>query len=276
MNVNAAASLPKPILYPESDGKPMAENTRQMRWITVLYGNLSALFRDRPDVFVAGDLFWYAVEGEPEERAAPDVLVVFGRPKGDRGSYKQWEEAGVPVTVAFEILSPSNTPEEMVEKYGFYERHGVEEYYSFNPDRNSLQIFVRRGEVFLAVRGVNKFVSPRLGLRFDLSGEEMVVYGPDGRRFLPFEDLDAERVRAEDARRKAEADRQQAEDAQRKAEADRQRAEEARQGAEDARRGAEQRGVRMAELSRKARRGQATAEELHELEQLETESLPPP
>jgi hypothetical protein len=31
----------------------------------------------------------------------------------------------------------------------------------------------------------------------------------------------------------------------------------------------------MAELGRKARRGQATAEELRELEQLEDQSLPP-
>jgi Uma2 family endonuclease len=241
MNVNSTVSLPRPIIYPESDGKPMADNTKQLRWITVLYGNLSAMFRDRPDVLVAGDLFWYAVQDEPEERAAPDVLVVFGRPKGDRGSYKQWEEGGIPVTVAFEILSPSNTPEEMVEKSLFYERHGVEEYYCFNPDRNSLQIFTRRGEVFLAVRAVAKFVSPRLGIRFDLSGEEMVVYGPDGRKFLTYEELAKEHSLERTARLKAE-----------------------------------QRGARMAELSRKARRGQATAEELHELEQLENECSPPP
>ena len=271
MNVNTALSLPYPISYPESDGKPMADNTKQMRWITVLYGNLSALFRDRPDVFVAGDCFWYPVEGEREEVTAPDVFVVFGRPKGDRGSYKQWEEAGVPITVAFEVLSPSNTPEEMVEKYGFYERHGVEEYYCLNPDRNSLQIFVRRGEVFRAVRGVDGFSSPRLGIRFGVSGGEVVVYRPDGLRFLTFEDLEAERVRAEDARLKAEADRQQAEDARVKAEADRRQAEEARVQAEQK----VARLARLAELSRKARRGQATAEELHELEQIENECSPP-
>src|SRR5205807_8645404 len=73
------------VVYPDSDGKPMAENTKQLRWIVVLFGNLCALFRDRPDVFVAADLFWYPVEGEPDIRAAPDVLLVFGRPKGDRG-----------------------------------------------------------------------------------------------------------------------------------------------------------------------------------------------
>src|SRR5262245_33400981 len=99
------------IVYPESDGKPLAENTKQLRWIVVLYGNLAALFRDAV-VFVAGDLFWYPVEGRPDIKEAPDVLVVFGRPRGDRRSYKQWEEGDVPVTVVFEILSPSNTVRE--------------------------------------------------------------------------------------------------------------------------------------------------------------------
>ena len=84
------------IQYPDSDGKPLAENTKQLRWIVTLFGNLSALFRSSPTVFVAGDNLWYPVEGHPEIRVAPDVYVVFGRPKGDRGSYKQWEEDGIP------------------------------------------------------------------------------------------------------------------------------------------------------------------------------------
>jgi len=71
----------KKIVYPESDGKPMADNTRQLESIVYLYDNLSALFADREDVFVAADLFWYPVEGHPEIRTAPDVMVAFGLPK---------------------------------------------------------------------------------------------------------------------------------------------------------------------------------------------------
>ena len=72
--------------YPDSDGQPMAENTLQYRWIVTIEGNLDRLFHARPDVFVAGDLLWYPVQGDPTIRMAPDALVVFGRPKGDRGS----------------------------------------------------------------------------------------------------------------------------------------------------------------------------------------------
>ena len=93
-----------PITYPQSDGQPMADNTKQFRWIVTIQGGLDALFRDNPQVFVAGDLLWYPVEGHPEISTAPDVLVAFGRPKGDRGSYLQWEEGGVAPQVVFEIL----------------------------------------------------------------------------------------------------------------------------------------------------------------------------
>src|SRR5262249_25024 len=160
------APLPGPVVYPDSDGKPMADNTKQARWIVVLFGNVAALFRARDDVFVAFDLLWYPVEGQPEIRTAPDVLVVFGRPKGDPGPYEQWEAGGVPLTVVFELLSPSNTHPEMADKQAFYEEHGVEEYYVYDPDSNHFQVYLRQGDVLRRVRPPDGFVSPRLGVRF--------------------------------------------------------------------------------------------------------------
>jgi hypothetical protein len=68
--------------YPDSDGKPMSDNTLQFKWIVTIKEGLEALFRDREDVFVAGDLLWYPVLGDPKIRTGPDVLVAFGRPKG--------------------------------------------------------------------------------------------------------------------------------------------------------------------------------------------------
>src|SRR5438309_1935767 len=103
------------IVYPESDGKPMADNTKQARWIFVLFGNLEALLAEVL-AFVAADLFWYAKEGFPEECEAPDVFVAFGRPRGDRPSYKLWEEGDVAPQVVFEVWSASNTAREMEKK----------------------------------------------------------------------------------------------------------------------------------------------------------------
>ena len=221
------------IFYPESDGKPIAENSRQFRWIFVLAGNLSALYRDRADVFVCGNQLWYPVKGEPQICNSPDVYVVFGRPKGDRPSYKQWEEGDIPMTVVFEVLSPGNTPIEMADKLMFYEDYGVEEYYIYDPDSNRLLGYLRRGEILKLYRQMNGFVSPRLGIRFDLSGPELVVRYPDGRPFLTFEELEVERVQAV------------------------QRAEKA-----------EQRATRTAELALKVTRQEATPEEVQELQRL--------
>src|SRR5947209_8564135 len=93
---------PPRVVYPETDGKPMAENTLQYQWIVTIVGGLDHLFAEDPNVFVAGDLFWYPVERHPEIVVAPDALVAFGRPKGHRGSYRQWEEGGVAPQVVFE------------------------------------------------------------------------------------------------------------------------------------------------------------------------------
>ncbi len=116
--------------YPDSDGQPMADNTEQYEWLVKIKENLEILFADDPTVFVAGDLRWYPVPDRRETGPiAPDVFVVFGRPKGRRGSYRQWEEDGIAPQVAFEILSPSNSAKEMQDKLDFYDRYGVEEYY---------------------------------------------------------------------------------------------------------------------------------------------------
>src|SRR5579883_247522 len=186
---------PRRIIYPETDGKPMAENTLQFRWIVTIKEGLDRTYHDRADVFVAGDLFWYPVEGHPEIVQAPDTLVAFGRPKGDRGSYKQWEEGGIAPQVVFEVLSPGNRPPEMIGKFKFYEKYGVQEYYIYDPDEVELTGFQRTEGELKAIPNMNGWTIPRLGIRFDLSGSELTIYGPDGRRFLTYQELAEERDR---------------------------------------------------------------------------------
>ncbi|MGJ0606729.1 Uma2 family endonuclease [Cylindrospermopsis raciborskii] len=172
------------IVYPESDNKPMADNTRQFTWIVKIKENLEILFKSNPDVFVAGDLFWYPVEGSNKIKLAPDTMVVFGRPKAHRGSYRQWEEDNIPPQVVFEILSPGNTQDEMDKKKLFYLKHGVEEYYVYDPDRISLEVSIRENNSFKEIKDFSVWTSPRLDVRFDMTGDELVIYYPDGGRFL--------------------------------------------------------------------------------------------
>jgi Uma2 family endonuclease len=193
MSIETPAPAPAELDYPDSDGQPMADNTLQFEWITTIKGGTEALFRDREDVFVAGDLLWYPVEGRPDIRAAPDTLVAFGRPKGYRGSYIQWREAGIAPQVVFEVLCPNNRLGEMFRKYRFYERYAVEEYYIYDPDRGELTGFVREGDELREIPEMRGWVSPRLAVRFDLDGTDLCLTGPDGRRFASYLELTEQR-----------------------------------------------------------------------------------
>jgi Uma2 family endonuclease len=209
------------VFYPDSDGKAMADNTKQFRWIVVIEQNLELLFGDSPDVFVAGDLLWYPVEGNNALSTAPDTMVVFGRPKGDRGSYQQWREGNIPPQVAFEILSPGNTKREMDRKLLFYNNYGIEEYYLYDPETNALDGWCRSADSTSVESWLDRidsmagWVSPRLGIRFEL-GAELELYRPDGVAFFSFAELNQqlkeERQRAEQERQRAEQERQRADE----------------------------------------------------------------
>lgn len=220
--MNTSFALTEDLLYPSGDGEPMAESTEQYRWIVMIKENLEIFFADQPDVFIAADLFWYPVQvtTPPAPRQAPDVMVVFGRPKGMRRSYKQWEEDNLPAQVVFEILSPSNKTRDGMEamdfKFCFYQQYGVEEYYIYDPDEFTLEGWQRQGSVLMRIPQMSGWISPRLEIRFEWQPRgALELYRLDGRRFLSSVELEE---RAEQAEQRAEQAQQQAEQAQQRAE----------------------------------------------------------
>ena len=202
----------KDIIYPDSDGQPMADNTKQFELIVLIKKNLDLLFANDANVFVAGDLLWYPTEGNNKLRVAPDVMVAFGRPKGDRGSYQQWKEDNIAPQVVFEILSPGNTTKEMTNKYRFYQSYGVEEYYLYDPDSNKLVLWLRSGDELEAIEQLAGWVSPRLGIRFELSEDELKIYRPDGQLFLSYLEVEQQRQQAEERAELAQKRIKQAEE----------------------------------------------------------------
>ncbi|MBM4368216.1 MAG: Uma2 family endonuclease, partial [Deltaproteobacteria bacterium] len=193
-----------PVVYPQSDDEPMAENTEQFELIVMLKGNLDALL---PGAFVAGDLFWYPVEGDNRTRLAPDVMVALGRPKGPRGSYLQWLEDHHPPDVVFEIWTPGNTLRHQLEKLRFYARHGVREFITYDHDRHDLLVFVREGDDLVPVSTEDGWTSPLLGVRFAREAGELAVYDRAGRRFDRLPAVFEARDRAEAQRDAATAER---------------------------------------------------------------------
>ncbi len=195
----STTSDPAPeVIYPDSDGKPMSDNTLQAEWIVTIFGNLDTLFAGRPDVFVAMNNLIYAVKGKPKRRCAPDVYVAFGRPKGHRGSYKVWAEGDIFPQVLFEIRSPGNRAGEMARKLKFYDRYGTLEYYDYDPDNNILLGYNRQKKRLKPIPTMAGWVSPLLGIRFEWKPEGLTIHNPDGSPFLTFVEIAERRLRAEE------------------------------------------------------------------------------
>jgi Uma2 family endonuclease len=214
--------LDEDIYYPSGDGKPMAENTEQYRWIVIIKENLEILFAGDKNVFIAGDLLWYPVRSKIISPTAPDVMVIFGRPKGKRSSYRQWNEENIPPQIVFEILSPSNDAKEMERKLIFYNTYGVEEYYIYNPQTFQFDGWIRQNGNLTKLWEIDNFISPRMGIKFEIAQGELVIYRADGQRFLSSVELEQrfqdERLRAQRAELLLEQERQRAEQERQRAE----------------------------------------------------------
>jgi Uma2 family endonuclease len=206
------------VVYPESDGLPLSDNTKQFRWIMTIQGGLDAQYLDDPNVFVAGNLLWYPIEGDNKTRTAPDIFAALGRPKGDRGSYRQWLEGNIAPQVTFEIVSPGNTAGILTKKFDFYDKYGVEEYYLYDPDFGSLDGWLRKNGRLTEIPRMNGWVSPLLGIKFDLDGDELRVFGSNGALFVATseavrqrDELLIDKERAEREKEQAEREKEQAE-----------------------------------------------------------------
>ncbi|MGB3404302.1 MAG: Uma2 family endonuclease [Microcoleaceae cyanobacterium] len=193
------------IIYPETDGKPIADNTLQFRWIVKIKENLEILFANNADVFIAGDLLLYPVEGNNTITVAPDAMVVFGRPKGDRRSYLQWQEDNITPQVVFEVLSHSNTQKEMAKKLEFYRKYDVEEYYLIDPYKIELCGWLRNNDDLTVIDDIENWVSPQLNIRFELTTDKLEIYYPHGKRFLTPVELAQKAEAAEQQLAQAEA-----------------------------------------------------------------------
>ena len=203
------------IIYPCSDGQPMADSTIKYKLIVTIKEGCELLFKDDPNVFVAADLLWYPVERRNDISQAPDIMVIFGRSKEDRRSYLQFSEDNIAPQVVFEIRSFSDNQTKMSKKFSFYNRYGVEEYYLYDPAENELIGWQRIEGVLEVIEPIEGWISPRLGVRFELPETGLEIYRPDGEKFLSYSELDQQR---ELERRRAEEASQRAEEASQRAE----------------------------------------------------------
>jgi hypothetical protein len=116
-------------------------------------------------------------------------MVVFSRPKGDRGSYQQWLEDNIAPQVVFEIISPGNRLGEIFKLFKFYDNYGVEECYFYDLKDNELIGWVRSDGELNYIESMEGWVSPRLEIRFETASGDLEIYRPDGLKFLSYVEL---------------------------------------------------------------------------------------
>ena len=203
------------IFYPESDGKPMAETDVHAKFLTYLREALAIFFTEREKVYVTGNIMFYYVEGSPDEVVPPDIMVCFGVDKGDRTSYKTWEENDVIPSVIIELASRSTWHKDHTEKRELYEMLGVQEYYIFNP------LYPKTLPAFLAFEledGVlvkreienGRIYSELLGLELVDTGKSLRLFDLNTESFLKTQEelsQEVEEISAENETLKAEIDR---------------------------------------------------------------------
>lgn len=185
-------------LYPESDGKPMAETDTHANLLMNLRLSLDNYFRDDSNVYVSGNLLVYYIEGNPAKCFAPDVFVVRGVPKGERRIYKLWEE-GVAPQIIIELTSRKTWKEDLQTKWRLYEELGVQEYFIFDPEYDYLDdplvgYRLENGKyVELEIKD-GRAKSEVLGLELVNTGETLRLFDPNSNQVLPTPQEAQERV----------------------------------------------------------------------------------
>ncbi|RUL85269.1 Uma2 family endonuclease [Tautonia sociabilis] len=211
----------RPIDYPTSDGKPMAETDRHRRLMMDLIETLEERYADDPGVYVSGDLLLFYEEGNKRRHVAPDVFVTFGIPKRARDHDLLWLEGKGP-DVVIEVTSKTTRREDQTKKRTLYQDVlRVPEYFQIDPTEDDLKPPFQGHRLvdgaYVPIDPVNgRLPSAALGLLLERDGAHLHLIDPaTGLRLL------TPRERAEEEHRhRLEADRKRAEAEARAAEAE--------------------------------------------------------
>ena len=205
-------------LYPESDGKPMAETDLHIEAILRMRLIFRAYYTDTPDVYISGNLMMYYEDTRPPKAVSPDILICFGVGKKPRRTYKIWEE-GKPPDFVVEFSSKGTVQNDLNNKMELYARLGISEYFLYDVDRRYLPVplmgfrLIDGEYVEIAPNADGGIASETLGLDFHLLADGFEIYDPVTRKWLQTPE-EAANSRAERDRERAERDRERAERAE--------------------------------------------------------------
>ncbi|MBD2357104.1 Uma2 family endonuclease [Tolypothrix sp. FACHB-123] len=204
------SAIPKSeIIYPSSDGEPVAETYDHLYAILTTLEVLRQYLQGRRATVLANQFLYYA-QGFPKLRVAPDVMVIYDVEPGGRDNYKIWEEKQVP-KVIFEITSKGTQEEDKTTKKNLYESLEVEEYWLFDPKgewiEQQLQGYRLREDIY---EPITDNCSQPLQLRLAVEGKLIGFYRLDnGEKLLVNDELIAALKQETDKRIQAEIQAEQ-------------------------------------------------------------------
>ncbi len=170
---------PADTIYPESDGKPMAETDVHRDWMICLIDLLKHFFAGQR-VYVSGNLLVYYVEGDPKRCVAPDAFVVKDCDPGRRRIFKVWAEGKAPNFV-IEVTSDKTRREDKNKKKRIYAELRVPEYFLYDPLGDwldpPLQGYRLEGEAYVPIAPgpQGAVTSEQLSLSFRLEEGQLVL-----------------------------------------------------------------------------------------------------
>ena len=208
------------LVYPESDGEPMAETPRHQRVMIDCMDIMQSHFRGFADVYIGGNMMLYYEEGNPRKSISPDVFMVRGVSKQELRTYKTWEQQPT-LDFVLEVASPSTYTRDFNEKMEIYAKIlKVKEYCIYDPYHEIEPYFIGFrlvGEAYEEIPFVNERIpSEVLGLELGEHDGVLRLYDPvKGEWLYPSgERLDEVESRLEEearARQEAESRAQHAE-----------------------------------------------------------------
>ena len=176
-------------LYPETDGKPVAETDLHIDEIFRMRQIFRSYFAGMPDVYVSGNIMMYYEDSRPPKAVSPDLLVTFGIGKKPRRTYKIWEE-GKPPDFVVEFSSKGTVQTDLVRKRELYAALGIPEYFLCDVDRRYLPspligLRLVDGEyVEIAPNADGGISSEVLGLDFHVLADGFGIYDPSAGKWL--------------------------------------------------------------------------------------------
>ena len=188
---------PAAIIYPETDGMPLADGEFQAPLYRDVVSTLQTHFRDVPHSWVNGNTFIYYREGEPRYWVSPDCYVALDIDSSSIerfNTYRLWE-VGKPPDFVMEIGSPSTATTDLVHKRHLYAQLGISEYWRYDSTGGNFYGEPLTGEVLSdgeyrrlqlhhEADGMVWAHSPALGLDLCWQEGRLRFYYPDRGRWL--------------------------------------------------------------------------------------------